>query len=358
MGKLRYMAPEQANAEGVDERTDLYSLGVVLYEALTLQPLFRGDGPLDEKAVLQRVLHEVPPSLDSLRDDVSSSLSHLIAAALDKSPDRRPRRARDMLQALSRVAFDSEVLVTAPDVGQWVTELGAANLVRQRTQQLTASVRRPRTVSVAGPVSDGGASAPVQFDRPRTLTFRSQTDDGLTILDELAPGDSAIVPALPAKARRGVTLPIVVGVAGLLGLVGAGVSWSRYARPASPPATTTTTPTTAASEDLLAPTALTAAPPSTPTTATPPTKAKPRPQVTRAHSLDAVAQGTLNIYAEPWANATLDGKSIGTTPIVGLKVAAGPHKVRLTNPATKPYERHVRVAAGGRELVTVELVPQ
>ncbi len=96
LGTPTYMSPEQANAEDVTGKSDVYSLGVLVFELLVGHPPFEGT-PL---AIVAAHMGNVPPRVDELRSDVSEELATLIARCLDKSPARRPS-AEEIVQYLS-----------------------------------------------------------------------------------------------------------------------------------------------------------------------------------------------------------------------------------------------------------------
>jgi hypothetical protein len=85
-GTPAYMSPEQADGRPVDARSDIFSLGTVLYEMLAGRRAF--DGPL-AAPVLMKVLREDPPPLRSLRPDVPASVEAVVAKAMAKDPGRR-----------------------------------------------------------------------------------------------------------------------------------------------------------------------------------------------------------------------------------------------------------------------------
>ena len=114
-GKFPYMAPEQARGEAVDPRTDLFALGIVLWESVAGRYLFRGSS---DASTLKLVRASEVPSLMSLRKDVPASLDALVIKALSRAPDDRFQTARAMHEALSSVLAD----LPPPNLEQWLKE--------------------------------------------------------------------------------------------------------------------------------------------------------------------------------------------------------------------------------------------
>ncbi len=99
-GSPRYMSPEQARDEDVTSQSDLFSLGVVLYELLA------GRAPFLAKnlpGLIYKILHESPPAIKTLRPDVPSSLEQVIRRALQKEPDKRYKTGRELAVDLAEV---------------------------------------------------------------------------------------------------------------------------------------------------------------------------------------------------------------------------------------------------------------
>ena len=90
LGTVHYMSPEQTMGKDVDHRTDIWSLGVVLFEMLTGKLPFKGDY---EQAVIYSILNEEPEPPDNLRPDVPAELKAIIGKCLEKK-SRRSLSAR------------------------------------------------------------------------------------------------------------------------------------------------------------------------------------------------------------------------------------------------------------------------
>ncbi len=97
LGTVSYMSPEQSIGEEVDHRSDIWSLGVVLYEMITGQRPFRGDY---DQAVIYSILNKDPKTPSSIRKDIPSPLGGIILRALQKDPAQRFQSMQEFMQAL------------------------------------------------------------------------------------------------------------------------------------------------------------------------------------------------------------------------------------------------------------------
>src|SRR5437016_83135 len=107
MGTPAYMAPEQVRGEAVDARTDLWALGVVLYEMLSGRDPF---GEEHELAIAHAILHAEPVPPSTLRPDVPPHVEHLILTLLEKEPSRRFADATAVVAALTTPASPGRLL--------------------------------------------------------------------------------------------------------------------------------------------------------------------------------------------------------------------------------------------------------
>jgi hypothetical protein len=103
IGTPAYMSPEQAASQTVDARSDLFSLGCVLYRLCTVQPPFQGK---DVIATLMAVATEQPPPPADLDPDVPPALSELVMQLLAKDPGDRPRSARAVVKRIEAIERD------------------------------------------------------------------------------------------------------------------------------------------------------------------------------------------------------------------------------------------------------------
>jgi TolB-like protein/Tfp pilus assembly protein PilF len=137
MGTVAYMSPEQAQGEEVDHRTDVWSLGVVLYESLTGQRPFRGEA---ESAIVHAILNNRPKPISSVVTGVPEKLELLIEMALAKRPEERYQQMRELHADLRAIRGGPDSSVTeGSGIRQRATKsiavLSFADMSPQRDQE-------------------------------------------------------------------------------------------------------------------------------------------------------------------------------------------------------------------------------
>jgi serine/threonine-protein kinase len=123
-GKLAYMSPEQLNGRPVDRRTDLFAAGAVLWESLTGQRLFDGDGAGE---ILGKVLSYEIPDPATVVDGIPPAVSAITRRALERDPEKRFQTAREFAIALETLGRQA----SSRAVGEWVERVAGAGLARR-----------------------------------------------------------------------------------------------------------------------------------------------------------------------------------------------------------------------------------
>jgi tRNA A-37 threonylcarbamoyl transferase component Bud32/CheY-like chemotaxis protein len=147
VGTIHYVAPEQIEGNPVTARSDVYSLGCLLYHCLTGKVPFERD---TDVAVIYAHLSEPPPKLTAVRPELASGLDGVIAKALDKSPDRRFKTCADLINA-ARAVVDAAGPLSETSPPRTAREhesvLGAADRAAiAGMRDAAAAARRPRVL--------------------------------------------------------------------------------------------------------------------------------------------------------------------------------------------------------------------
>jgi hypothetical protein len=320
-GKLAYLSPEQASGGDVGPSSDLYCAGLVLYEMLAGRRLYAGKS---EQEVLALALRPSLPELPWL----SPALNRFLARLLAPAPEDRFGAAGAALGELA--VRRAEASYTTAEAGSLVKELLALRAERGSTFVNAPSSRSPGS-------SRAGSSPP-----ERDAAARPLADDPTRTSRPDVAGKIGRKPAA------------VFGIAAALLCAGLGIGWLLGVGPRANGA-----PMSPAKEQRAPAASTEVGPPAAvpPVVAVPAKDAGARGEAaeTEKDSVEpgppaagkAVKSGWLEVNCRPWADVTLDGKALGTTPIIRRRVAAGPHKVVLTNgEAGYREEFAIKVAPG------------
>jgi serine/threonine-protein kinase len=340
LGSPEYMSPEQARGRRADFRSDLYSLGIVVFEAFTGRVPFRGATPVE--TLMMHV--EAPPPLDDAALALPPALLPVLRSALAKDPGGRFRDAASMAAAL-RAARGGAV----PGADASRTEV-----VHTRRLPVAERRRRPAAAIALGAVVAAALVAALLIRRGREGALVPSTFPSA----EASPSAPAVAGATPALPY---TLAPDTTVATPPTRVPESAPTSRASPPVSIPSPTSATTARPVSSPAVAagapsPTAAPSTPAAVPSTAPPspreatvvPTAPAP-PPATPAPPI----QGWLLVLPKPWAEVMVDGRVVGTTPLARFPLPPGSHSVVLTHQDYRPFTRKVEIRPG--ETTTIRL---
>lgn len=177
-GKIPYMSPEQLQGLPLDGRSDVFSLGVILYESLCGSRPF----PADTAGQLtMQILHDEPRPLELLREDVPHRLREIVSRALAKRPEDRWQSARDLKKALDILLAEEHASCTAYDIEAHLRDLypeGRRSLVRGQssapgTEETEVGPSQVGRVATPAEASSSDGDPPRERDRMRA----DQRDD-------------------------------------------------------------------------------------------------------------------------------------------------------------------------------------
>ena len=336
IGTPEYMSPEQARGDQIDFRSDIYALGIVVFELFTGSVPFRGETPI---ATLFKHIQD-PPPLDGQR--IPPRLVPILKKALAKDPAGRYESAHAMATDLREGLEEEAARASRPTVVFHVpTVVGSAGAETSVTPPtVVASRRAPERVAAPRPPMPApkrpGSSRAIPLALAAVVIAAAVAGTAVFLRSRPLPPD-APSPAPP------------VSIAGSAAL-----------SPSAPPADVSPS---AAPDTLPVPVRTPAAPvttlPATPRPQRPSPLATPRPLPvaipTPAPTVAAPAQGTVRVRVLPWAEVEVDGEPRGTTPLRPLTLRAGEHVLRFRHPDFRPLIRRITVRANETTTVEVDL---
>jgi serine/threonine-protein kinase len=209
-GKFSYLAPEAAMGQEVDARTDIFAVGIILWELLAGQRLFLGDTDFQ---TVKKVQAAQVPSISQINKKVPKELEKILARALARDPGQRYRTARELGLDLSKFMFQNGVPVSTFDVASLVQ---GAMKERQRHRPMQASIIdkliEEALLEFTSLTDDkAGPSAAKPIDTSTISgAFKPPTVSGSTVevgswIDEIAVGQKmeADRPSLPLDVTAG-----------------------------------------------------------------------------------------------------------------------------------------------------------
>ena len=166
LGTLDHMAPEQLEGKDADQRTDVFALGLILYEMLTGRRAFQGQSTAH---VVASILHNDPARVAALQPGIPSELDLLIHDCLAKDPDQRPQSAEEVRARLGRVRVEFSEGLRSPTAAMTAVK----QPLRRRTIALTLAAIMTIVLIAAAIVRWRSIEAPVPEERSNARVVRS-----------------------------------------------------------------------------------------------------------------------------------------------------------------------------------------
>ncbi len=344
MGSPKYMSPEQVVGQAVDGRSDIFSLGVVLYEMLTGKTPFVGD---NISAIMYQILNEEPIPPKAFNQNIPDSINYIILRTLAKHPDGRYQSAKELARDLRKY---KTLEVPAPgEAPPPSTPMERRKTPRSALGDQTQVISGRRDEATPQLARTAAATRAKSWNLPRLLLV------GIPILlvafvllvsfrDTTTPAPEESVQAQPAPAPAPA---------------------ASEAAPSGVPATADTTPPEATAtheEDKAAETARSRAAAKARALSESEGRklARPKPTpapLTSTAETRVVEEGpapvipagsaTIALAISPWGEVFVDGVRQGVSPpLRELKVAPGKHTILIVNQTFAPYSQTIDVQAG------------
>jgi eukaryotic-like serine/threonine-protein kinase len=368
-GKYPYMAPEQIRGMDVDGRSDLFSIGVVLFESITGEPLFHRDNDFD---TLQAIVNNERPRASDLRREVPLDVDEVIERALRPRREERFASAREMGEALTRAMAPLGGVASTGEIADFLRRECAQELEDERgridraTDHLKEMTGRGQDVpdynrKRARPVVE--TTLDLQIGRnKRTMAFDATRASSDTSAVTSLSSPPELAGRLRAR-RRGLWIGLVgLALAGAAGTIG-GLYVASHDREGERVAAAKAAAEKAAFATASQPPVREKPPADPPAVETPAAPAPPQPEEPApeerkqpgkrtATSSPAKAAavpagpGYFSMDTMPYSEVFVDGKSVGITPVVRVPLQPGKHSVKAVTQDGQTKKLSVTVQSG------------
>ncbi len=164
-GKFGYMSPEQVRGLPIDRRSDVFAVGVMLYEMLTGERLFVGES---DYSTLEKVRNADVPAPRQFNPNVPAGLEKVMLKALAREPEERYQWASDLQEDLMRFLLAGDAIYSSKHLASYMKEVFAEDIIREgEKMERYASIERPEQIETSGVTGD---MAPRPTRRPQPVT--------------------------------------------------------------------------------------------------------------------------------------------------------------------------------------------
>jgi len=316
-GKFPYMSPEQAEGEDIDARSDIFALGIVLWELLTDRRLFKGENDVQTQRLVKAC--KVPPP-SSVNPNLPPELDAIVLKALQRNPDDRYQDALSLRMALEEFALAKKIPASAAHVAAFMQPLYGDRIAAEADPDSLDELSSDSDVDPLGSASKRQATpmtSPPAAGAPNTRTSRPQTQ---------------AVSSPSRRRRKANQLWVVAGGAGIVAIGALAIVLQKK-------------PETGGGHESQIVEVKPKPPPPPVEPVKPPPPVEPPKPTALAFTLETEPAG---------ADVELDGKRLGTTPFdFTLAEAELPATVKLSHDGFEP--KQTTLTAEGPRSVSVQL---
>ncbi len=333
-GKIGYMSPEQCRGQGVDRRSDLFAVGIILYELTTGKRLYHERSDFE---TLKKIIEGPVPSPRDILPFYPAALNSIVVRCLQKNPEERYQTARDLHSDLDAFSRDNQLVTGTVPLSQYMERVFADELAAQKHAEGSGLVFSSQAATSSSSPSYLGETSrrSSQIEVPLVKARRQHMiTRGLQALAAVLlvvaggvfvwwrtrppPGTALPVALAPATVPPS-TMPVVPAPAGTIAGAQPGAVPVQPGVAVAAPAPI--------APGAIAPGTVPMAPGAAPPVAAiapgiGPARPKPVPKPGDAH---------LTIASDPRCEVLVDGVPFGSTPLIDLAVSAGKHTVILLN---------------------------
>ncbi len=358
LGTPLYMSPEQAFGETVDQRSDLFSLGTMLYEALTGHQPFEGDNYM---GVIQNIIHQNAPKPSRFGIDLDPGVEAILLKSMHKNRDSRFQSAREFRQAIEK-HMGLDALNDATESLKSLLAPDGATMLLPRTERARNKKRRlKRGFAVAFIVGAlAGIAALVYVYAPDTMRGRIAETLARSGKKSTTPSSAGETGFFSARATDGFA-PLGVPV-------DESISSAVPANQAAPEDSATgalaaTNDSTGEAGEAARASAANTLPeaPAAAATQTEDSQAlkKTEPVADSGETQAAEKTGWLSVTTEPASDIYIDGNFVGNTPRHRVELLRGSHTLECLSPYYEPYIEELNISTGelsSRSIIMTKLV--
>lgn len=227
IGSVHYISPEQASGSVTDAKSDIYSVGAMMYEMLTGKKPFDSDNPV---AIAVMHMHDIPERPRAINPDIPDGLEEIVLRAMEKAPEDRYQTTAEMISDIEAFKADPHIsfgyYTEESDEPEEILDSAAGTEVQSESRQEVANAYAAKTPAMAAAsagggsgYSSGGSSVSQRYNDAYTDNYDDEYDDDEDDDDEEEERSSLVVPVLTAVVVVVIIVAVIFVATALSGLL-------------------------------------------------------------------------------------------------------------------------------------------